>query len=130
MNKPFFKSNLIDLQELDNKIYSLINKKLNGKLTTDLKNAEVQYKNILKEKEEVEKVLEPYLSELKVIETKETDIKNKITSIDHKLNNQNLSSDELSNYGKQKQNNENILLQIYETQENLKSKFLVEIDQL
>ena len=28
---------------------SLINKKLNGKLTTDLKNAEVQYKNILKE---------------------------------------------------------------------------------
>ena len=46
MNEPFLLSNLVELQDLDNKIYKLIDSKNNGENVINLKSLELNYKEL------------------------------------------------------------------------------------
>ena len=46
MNEPFLLSNLVELQDLDNKIYKLIDSKSNSENVLNLKTLELEYKNL------------------------------------------------------------------------------------
>ena len=46
MNEPFLFSNLVELQDLDNKIYKLIASKSNGENVLNLKSLELNYKEL------------------------------------------------------------------------------------
>ena len=46
MNEPFLLSNLVELQDLDNKIYKLIDSKSNGENVINLKSLELNYKEL------------------------------------------------------------------------------------
>ena len=48
MNEPFLLSNLVELQDLDNKIYKLIDSKSNGENVINLKSLELNYKEYQK----------------------------------------------------------------------------------
>ena len=48
MNEPFLLSNLVELQDLDNKIYKLIDSKSNGENVLNLKSLEINYKELTK----------------------------------------------------------------------------------
>ena len=49
MNEPFLLSNLVELQDLDNKIYKLIDSKSNSENVLNLKTLELSYKKLLEE---------------------------------------------------------------------------------
>ena len=46
MNEPFLLSNLVELQDLDNKIYKLIDSKSNGENIKNLISQELNYKDL------------------------------------------------------------------------------------
>ncbi|GIS45508.1 MAG: hypothetical protein Ct9H90mP17_3510 [Actinomycetota bacterium] len=48
MNEPFLLSNLVELQDLDNKIYKLIDSKSNGENVINLKSLNLTTKNYQK----------------------------------------------------------------------------------
>ena len=60
MNEPFLLSNLIELQELDNEIFKLISQKSEGETVKELKSFEIEFKNLQKNKQDIEKNLQLY----------------------------------------------------------------------
>ena len=54
MNEPFLLSNLIELQELDNKIFKLISEKSDGSTVKELKTHEIEFKKLQSDKQNIE----------------------------------------------------------------------------
>ena len=74
MNEPFLLSNLVELQDLDNKIYKIIDSKSNGENVLNLKSLELDYKELL------EKIIEDK-KELSEFFLKKEDNEKKIISL-------------------------------------------------
>ena len=60
MNEPFLFSNLVELQDLDNKIYKLIASKSNGENVLNLKSLEINYKELSEKISENKKELSEF----------------------------------------------------------------------
>jgi predicted nucleic acid-binding Zn-ribbon protein len=104
MNEPFLLSNLIDLQDIDNKISKLIKKKSEGDTVLELKKLEQKYKEITKAIEISKEAMEDYFNEKKDFDKKLLENENKLSSIEMKLQDTKLNASELQNYNLQKSN--------------------------
>jgi predicted nucleic acid-binding Zn-ribbon protein len=104
MNEPFLLSNLIDLQDIDNKISKLIKKKSEGDTVLELKKLEQKYKEITKAIEISKEAMEDYFNEKKAFDKKLLENENKLSSIEMKLQDTKLNASELQNYNLQKSN--------------------------
>ena len=71
MNEPFLLSNLVELQDLDNKIYKLIDSKSNGENVLHLKSMEINYKELSEKITENKKELSEFLDQLSSKQFKE-----------------------------------------------------------
>lgn len=104
MNEPFLLSNLIDLQDIDNEITKLIKKKSEGDTVLELKELEQKYKEITKAIEISKEAMGDYFNEKKDFDKKLLENKNKLLSIEMKLQDTKLNASELQNYTLQKSN--------------------------
>ena len=109
MNEPFLLSNLIELQELDNEIFKLINQKTDGETVQELKILEIEFKKLQSDKQIIKNELKLYFDTKNHIETNISESKIKIEAVSEKLST-NLDASELQNYNLQKQNFENSVL--------------------
>ncbi len=130
MNEPFLLSNLIDLQEIDNEIYKIESEKGGSEEVLLLKELEVKYKEANKDLEEVKNDLSDYFSQVERDELDIKNIKQKIGSIEEKLNDQSLDPNELINYTKQKESSENQLSKIEKNIEFLQSENNEELNEV
>ena len=62
MNEPFLLSNLIDLQEIDNKLFKLIESKSSSENVNKLKDLEIEFKDLTSNISEQINSLEKYFS--------------------------------------------------------------------
>ena len=128
MNEPFLLSNLIDLQNLDNKIFKLIAEKSQRDSVNILKNLEKKYNestSLLNKKKED---LTSYFEEKKSIDKQILENENKLKNILEKLQNPKLDAGELQNFNLQKSNvekNVNDLSQSLEKLNELNSEDLI-----
>ena len=109
MNETFLLSNLIELQDLDNKIFKLISEKSEGVTVKELKTHEIEFKTLQSKKQNIEIELQLYFDTKNHIEKSILESQMKIETINEKLN-ANLDASELQNYNLQKQNFEKNLL--------------------
>ena len=70
MNEPFLLSNLVELQDLDNKIYKLIDSKSNGENVINLKSLELNYKELSEKITENKKELSEFFLKKKIMKKK------------------------------------------------------------
>ena len=70
MNEPFLLSNLVELQDLDNKIYKLIDLKSNGENVINLKSLELNYKELSEKITENKKELSEFFLKKKIMKKK------------------------------------------------------------
>ena len=106
MNEPFLLSNLIELQEIDNKIYKIENEKKSSESVVRLMSLESDFKE-LTEKITIQKnEIQNYYKEKDSISSSRTSISQKILDIKTKLEDKSLDSNDLLNYTKQKESNE------------------------
>ena len=115
MNEPFLLSNLIDLQDLDNEITKLINKKSEGETVVELKNLEKKYKNTKQTIEILKDAMGEYYTERKDLDKKLLESENKLSSIEIKLKDTKLNASELQNYNIQKSNVQNVIQEIFQS---------------
>ena len=115
MNEPFLLSNLIDLQDLDNEITKLINKKSEGETVVELKNLEKKYKNTKQTIEILKDAMGEYYTERKDFDKKLLESENKLSSIEIKLKDTKLNASELQNYNIQKSNVQNVIQEIFQS---------------
>ena len=112
MNEPFLLSNLIELQEIDNKIYKIENEKKSSESVVRLMSLESDFKE-LTEKITIQKnEIQNYYKEKDSISSSRTSISQKIVDIKTKLEDKSLDSNDLLNYTKQKESNESQLSQL------------------
>jgi len=112
MNEPFLLSNLIELQEIDNKIYKIENEKKSSESVVRLMSLESDFKE-LTEKITIQKnEIQNYYKEKDTISSSRTSISQKILDIKTKLEDKSLDSNDLLNYTKQKESNESQLSQL------------------
>ena len=135
MDKPILLSDLVDLQEIDNAIYSYNQQKKEGTFVVNLKKLEIEYKTLLEEKNIKSEVLENYFISKKEFDRKLQEIEIKNNDIISKLSKKDLLPTELENYQKQlkvsETNFEEVLSKIdklqYENKDNLQDyELLVE----
>jgi len=127
MDKPILLSDLVDLQEIDNAIYSYNQQKKEGTFVVNLKKLEIEYKTLLEEKNIKSEVLENYFISKKEFDRKLQEIEIKNDDIISKLSKKDLLPTELENYQKQlkvsETNFEEVLSKIdklqYENKDNL-----------
>ena len=127
MDKPILLSDLVDLQEIDNAIYSFNQQKKEGTFVVNLKKLEIEYKTLLEEKNIKSEVLENYFISKKEFDRKLQEIEIKNDDIISKLSKKDLLPTELENYQKQlkvsETNFEEVLSKIdklqYENKDNL-----------
>ena len=127
MDKPILLSDLVDLQEIDNAIYSYNQQKKEGTFVVNLKKLEIEYKTLLEEKNIKSEVLENYFISKKEFDRKLQEIEIKNNDIISKLSKKDLLPTELENYQKQlkvsETNFEEVLSKIdklqYENKDNL-----------
>lgn len=127
MDKPILLSDLVDLQEIDNAIYSYNQQKKEGTFVVNLKKLEIEYKTLLEEKNIKSEVLENYFISKKELDRKLQEIEIKNNDIISKLSKKDLLPTELENYQKQlkvsETNFEEVLSKIdklqYENKDNL-----------
>ena len=127
MDKPILLSDLVDLQEIDNAIYSYNQQKKEGTFVVNLKKLEIEYKTLLEEKNIKSEVLENYFISKKEFDRKLQEIEIKNNDIISKLSKKDLLPTELENYQKQlkvsENNFEEVLSKIdklqYENKDNL-----------
>ena len=112
MNEPFLLSNLIDLQEIDNKIYRLENDKKGSENVLKLMSLESEFKEVTKKIQTQKKIMENYYKEVEEITRTNKSIIQKISSIKMKLDEQTLDANELLNYSKQKESSELQIVQL------------------
>lgn len=133
MDKPILLSDLVDLQEIDNAIYSYNQQKKEGTFVVNLKKLEIEYKTLLEEKNIKSEVLENYFISKKEFDRKLQEIEIKNNDIISKLSKKDLLPTELENYQKQlkvsENNFEEVLSKIdklqYENKDNLEDYELI-----
>ena len=103
MNEPFLLSNLVELQDLDNKIYKLIDSKSNGENVLNLKSLELDYKELLEKINEDKKELSGFFLKKEDNEKKIISLELQIKEIEKKLSGDSLDSSETLNYSNQKE---------------------------
>ncbi len=113
MNEPFLLSNLIDLQDIDNKITKLVKKKLEGETVITLKNLEKNFKDVSKKIYTFKESLSEYYSEKKSLEKKLLEQESKLSNVNNKLKDTNLNAIELQNYNLQKSSVESTVSSIF-----------------
>ena len=103
MNEPFLLSNLVELQDLDNKIYKLIDSKSNGENVLNLKSLELDYKELLEKINEDKKELSEFFLKKEDNEKKIISLELQIKEIEKKLSGDSLDPSEVLNYSNQKE---------------------------
>ena len=103
MNEPFLLSNLVELQDLDNKIYKLIDSKSNSENVLNLKKLELEYKNLSEKINEVKNELSEFFTIKEDNEKKVTSLELQINDIQEKLSGTSLDPSETLNYSNQKE---------------------------
>ena len=103
MNEPFLLSNLVELQDLDNKIYKLIDSKSNGENVLNLKSLELDYKELLEKINEDKKELSEFFLKKEDNEKKIISLELQIKEIEKKLSGDSLNPSETLNYSNQKE---------------------------
>jgi len=103
MNEPFLLSNLVELQDLDNKIYKLIDSKSNGENVLNLKSLELDYKELLEKINEDKKELSGFFLKKEDNEKKIISLELQIKEIEKKLSGDSLNPSETLNYSNQKE---------------------------
>ena len=103
MNEPFLLSNLVELQDLDNKIYKLIDSKSNGENVINLKSLELNYKELSEKITENKKELSEFFLKKEDNEKKIISLELQIKEIEKKLSGDTLDSSETLNYSNQKE---------------------------
>ena len=129
MNETFLLSNLIELQDLDNKIFKLISEKSEGATVKELKTHEIEFKTLQSKKQNIENELQLYFDAKNHIEKSILESQLKIETINEKLNT-NLDASELQNYNLQKQNFEKNLLDYEKSLNELKEENAKELDNI
>ena len=119
MNEPFLLSNLVELQDLDNKIYKLIDSKSNSENVLNLKTLELSYKKLLEKINEDKKELSGFFLKKEDNEKKIISLELQIKEIEKKLSGDTLDPSETLNYSNQK---ESLKIQI--------DKLKLEVDEL
>ena len=103
MNESFLLSNLVELQDLDNKIYKLIDSKSNGENVINLKSLELNYKELSEKITENKKELSEFFLKNEDIEKKIISLELQIKEIEKKLSGDTLDPSETLNYSNQKE---------------------------
>ena len=103
MNEPFLLSNLVELQDLDNKIYKLIDSKSNGENVINLKSLELNYKELSEKILENKKELSEFFLKKEDNEKKIISLELQIKEIEKKLSGDTLDPSETLNYSNQKE---------------------------
>ena len=103
MNEPFLLSNLVELQDLDNKIYKLIDLKSNGENVINLKSLELNYKELSEKITENKKELSEFFLKKEENEKKIISLELQIKEIEKKLSGDTLDPSETLNYSNQKE---------------------------
>ena len=103
MNEPFLLSNLVELQDLDNKIYKLIDSKSNGENVINLKSLELNYKELSEKITENKKELSEFFLKKEDNEKKIVSLELQIKEIAQKLSGDTLDPSETLNYSNQKE---------------------------
>ena len=103
MNEPFLLSNLVELQDLDNKIYKLIDSKSNGENVLNLKSLEINYKELSEKISENKKELSEFFLKKEDNEKKIISLELQIKEIEKKLSGDTLDPSETLNYSNQKE---------------------------
>ena len=103
MNEPFLLSNLVELQDLDNKIYKLIDSKSNSENVLNLKTLELEYKNLSEKINEDKNELSEFFTIKEDNEKKVTSLEIQINDIQEKLSGTSLDPSETLNYSNQKE---------------------------
>jgi len=103
MNEPFLLSNLVELQDLDNKIYKLIDSKSNGENVLNLKSLEINYKELSEKITENKKELSEFFIKKEDNEKKIISLELQIKEIEQKLSGDTLDPSETLNYSNQKE---------------------------
>ena len=103
MNEPFLLSNLVELQDLDNKIYKLIDSKSNSENVLNLKSLEINYKELLEKITENKKELSEFFIKKEDNEKKIISLELQIKEIEKKLSGDTLDPSETLNYSNQKE---------------------------
>ena len=103
MNEPFLLSNLVELQDLDNKIYKLIDSKSNGENVLNLKSLEINYKELSEKITENKKELSEFFIKKEDNEKKIISLELQIKEIEKKLSGDTLDPSETLNYSNQKE---------------------------
>ena len=103
MNEPFLLSNLVELQDLDNKIYKLIDSKSNSENVLNLKKLELEYKNLSEKINEDKNELSEFFTIKEDNEKKVTSLELQINDIQEKLSGTSLDPSETLNYSNQKE---------------------------
>ena len=103
MNEPFLLSNLVELQDLDNKIYKLIDLKSNGENVLNLKSLEINYKELSEKINENKKELSEFFIKKEDNEKKIISLDLQIKEIEQKLSGDTLDPSETLNYSNQKE---------------------------
>tara|TARA_A100001037_G_scaffold92373_1_gene83768 strand:- start:83 stop:790 length:708 start_codon:yes stop_codon:yes gene_type:complete len=103
MNEPFLLSNLVELQDLDNKIYKLIDSKTNGENVLNLKSLEINYKELSEKISENKKELSEFFIKKEDNEKKIITLELQIKEIEQKLSGDTLDPSETLNYSNQKE---------------------------
>ena len=103
MNEPFLLSNLVELQDLDNKIYKLIDSKSNGENVLHLKSMEINYKELSEKINENKKELSEFFIKKEDNEKKIISLELQIKEIEKKLSGDTLDPSETLNYSNQKE---------------------------
>ena len=116
MNEPFLLSNLIDLQEIDNKIYKLEIDKKSSENVERLMALEYEFNTLTKKINEQKNSMESYYKEVEEISRTHKSIIQKVSSINIKLEDQSLDANELLNYTKQKESGETQIVQLEKKQ--------------
>ena len=103
MNEPFLLSNLVELQDLDNKIYKLIDSKSNSENVINLKSLELNYKELSEKITENKKELSEFFLKKENNEKKIISLELQIKEIEKKLSGDTLDPSETLNYSNQKE---------------------------
>ena len=133
MDKPFLLSDLVDLQEIDNLIYSINQQKKDSNTVVNLKNLETEYKSLLVDKNLKKDILTDFFETKKDLNKKLQEIEIKNDNITSNITKRNILPSELENYQKQltinEKNYEELLSKIdqlqYENKEKLTDYELV-----
>tara|TARA_Y100001970_G_scaffold65804_1_gene84139 strand:+ start:340 stop:1050 length:711 start_codon:yes stop_codon:yes gene_type:complete len=130
MSEQFLLSDLIDLQDIDNEIYKIESEKKSSEDVTLLKDLEIKFNDINKNVEEIKVQLSDYYSEIESYELDKKNIIQKVQNIDEKLGGDTLEPNELLNYTRQKESNQQQLIKIDKNIELLQVDNKEELDEI